>query len=166
MALKAYIDRARQDLASLGRAEESKRHFVAATDELDAVVKATEVATGTILDAAESLQNLTNSISSEHAAIVVEATTKIFEACNFQDITGQRISKVVAALHAIESKVEGIVATLLPGDAMVRADRRPSTADAPATAKTMTDDDLLNGPQLPDKAKKQKEIEELFASLK
>ena len=40
-----------------------------------------------------------------------EATTRIYEACSFQDITGQRITKVVATLKTIEAKVAGIVST-------------------------------------------------------
>ena len=49
--------------------------------------------------------------SGEPAAKLQDATTRIYEACSFQDITGQRITKVVAALKAIEAKVAQIVAT-------------------------------------------------------
>jgi chemotaxis protein CheZ len=34
---------------------------------------------------------------------------KIFEACNFQDLTGQRITKVVRALSFIEERVEAMM---------------------------------------------------------
>ena len=34
--------------------------------------------------------------------------TRIYEACSFQDITGQRIGKVVTALKAIEGRVQQV----------------------------------------------------------
>ena len=49
--------------------------------------------------------------TASRAARLQDATTRIYEACGFQDITGQRITKVVATLKAIERKVAQIVAT-------------------------------------------------------
>ncbi len=44
-----------------------------------------------------------------------DATTRIYEACSFQDITGQRITKVVATLKTIERKVAHIIGTFGTG---------------------------------------------------
>ena len=38
-----------------------------------------------------------------------ETIMRIYEACNFQDLTGQRINKVVRALSFIEERVESML---------------------------------------------------------
>lgn len=88
-----------------------------ALDELDAVVHGTEVATETILSSAESIEEsagkLIPILQGDEQAMVVDIhkqAIKIFEACNFQDLTGQRISKVVQVLHFIEDRVETMMA--------------------------------------------------------
>ena len=67
-----------------------------------------------------------------------EATTRIYEACSFQDITGQRITKVVSTLKTIEAKVASIVATFgRPPRRRRRACRLPArlAAERSATAR-------------------------------
>jgi chemotaxis protein CheZ len=82
------------------------------TDELGAVVSGTEAATNSILAAAEEIDEITGTLSSrlsgEDAAMtqrISDRVITIFEACNFQDITGQRISKVVSSMKFIEERV-------------------------------------------------------------
>ena len=84
------------------------------------------------------------------------AVTRIYEACSFQDITGQRITKVVRTLKSIEDRIAAIVATF--------ADRAPGTEDAPR-APPQDRPSLLNGPQLPGNGVDQAEIDRLLASL-
>ena len=84
-----------------------------------------------------------------------DATTRIYEACSFQDITGQRINKVVGTLKTIEAKVVQIVATFGNGDR--------ETLDE--FAGVATDAALLNGPQHPAVAMDQSDIDKLLASF-
>lgn len=86
-------------------------------DELDAVVSGTETATETILTAAETIEeaagNLLKHTQGEDQATAIEIhkqAIRIFEACNFQDLTGQRITKVVQVLHFIEERVDSMMA--------------------------------------------------------
>ena len=83
------------------------------------------------------------------------AVTTIYEACSFQDITGQRITKIVTTLKAIEQKVAHIVGTFAPGkpNEQLSEDHVPSDAD------------LLNGPQLPGNAMDQSDIDKLLADF-
>ena len=81
-------------------------------------------------------------------------TTPIYEACSFQDITGQRISKVVATLKAIDAKVAHIVAAFTP-----------ELDDADALPEMPADAELLNGPQLPVHAMDQSDIDRLLADF-
>lgn len=150
--LAHFIEAAKRDIAALHPDEIRQKHLPSAADELDAIVTATAEATGTILDSAERLQSLGagGPVASD---LVVEQVTRIFEACTFQDITGQRITKVVKTLKEIELKVAELVRAF--GDAP--AGPRPAT---PATAGE--DASLLNGPQLPRKAPSQSDIDALF----
>lgn len=82
------------------------------TNELDAVVDGTEGATEHILTAAEFIDETANTLSArldgqeaDLANDIQERVVKIFEACNFQDLTGQRISKVVGTLRFIEDRI-------------------------------------------------------------
>ena len=81
--------------------------------ELDAVVAGTEQATQKILKSAEDIDQIANNMSSllkgEYAQglaqDVRDHVVQIFEACNFQDLTGQRIGKVVSTLKFIEEHI-------------------------------------------------------------
>ena len=84
--------------------------------------------------------------------VLLDATTRIYEACSFQDITGQRITKVVATLKTIDAKVAQIVGAF--------SGRR--TDEAPAVPVLAM---LENGPQLPGQAMDQSDIDKLLASF-
>lgn len=155
-SLADYIHAAKAEIAAL-RPGEIKNEFIAtATDELDAIVGATEAATNEIMDSAEHLESLTPLMDAEVAERLTEITTRIFEACTFQDITGQRITKVVKMLKEIESRVENLVKAF--GSEIEPAGPRAEKA-------VVTDQDLLNGPQLPTNAADQAEIDRLLASF-
>lgn len=158
--LAKYILTAKREIAALRPDEITSEHLPKATDELDAIVGSTEEATNTILHAMEVMGNLTEQMTPEVADQVNEVVTQVYEACNFQDVTGQRITKVVKALKHIEDKVEGLVAAF--GDEIAKYREAHPAPEAP---KVVTDKDLLNGPQLPDEASKQAEIDALLASF-
>jgi len=160
-ALSAYIRNAKAELAQLRPDEIGSRYIASATDELDAIVGATETATNTILDNAEILQDLAGELEPGLARRVSEATTMIFEACNFQDITGQRITKVVSALKHIEARILALTVAfgLDPTAAIAPLPLAQSSAD---DAVRPTDAALLNGPQLAGKAHDQAAIDALF----
>jgi chemotaxis protein CheZ len=138
----------RADLAALGAAEITGRDIPAATDELDAVVSHTAEAAATILGTCEALDAVATSLSRVDASRLQAATTAIYEACCFQDITGQRIAKVIAALKAIDAKVAAILAT----------GQHPAVLpDAP--------EPFLSGPQLPAMGMEQHDVDQLLARL-
>lgn len=78
--------------------------------ELEAVVDGAEQATNSILKSAEDIdeaaRNLSALLQNNHeknlAQDIQDRVTEIFEACNFQDLTGQRINKVVSTLSVVE----------------------------------------------------------------
>jgi chemotaxis protein CheZ len=168
--LARFIQTARSEIAAVRPEQISSEDIPLATDELDAVIGATEEATGTILDACEALEKVSGTVPAESAEMITNAVTRIYEACNFQDITGQRISKVVKTLKHIEDRVSAMLTAFGDEIAKHRGDRPASAAPAPAPvaappAAKVVDSDLLNGPQLPDDAKKQAEIDAILASF-
>jgi len=108
-------------------------------------VGATEDATNRIMDVCDEMSALAGQCTPEISEKLVACTTKIFEACNFQDITGQRITKVVATLKHIDSRIEAIVKAM--GEELHRSAanvHNPKNLHAADPEKG-----LLNGPQLP-----------------
>jgi len=159
--LAQYILSAKKEIASLLPDDITSTHLPTATDELDAIVGATEVATNGILHAVEVIEGLTAEMPPEVAEKITEAVTEVYESCNFQDITGQRITKVVKALKHIETKVDALVAAF--GDEIQKyrdVNPQKQMADEP-----INDAALLNGPQMPDDAANQAEIDALLASF-
>jgi chemotaxis protein CheZ len=153
-ALGRTIACAKAEIAALRVDDITEAHIPFATDELDAIVEHTATATNAILNSCETLDAVAGSLTGESAAKLQDATTRIYEACGFQDITGQRITKVVATLKTIEAKVAHMVA------AFGTAAGRPAKADA------MPDPSLLlHGPQLPAAAMDQSDIDKLLASF-
>jgi chemotaxis protein CheZ len=147
---------AKAEIATL-RVDDITDHDIPfATDELDAIVDHTAQATHAILESCETLDEVSGTVSGEPAAKLQAATTRIYEACSFQDITGQRITKVVTTLKTIEAKVAQIIGTF--GSTVGGAERREARDE-------VTDAHLLNGPQLPAHAMDQSDIDKLMASF-
>ncbi len=159
--LARYIRAAKAEIAAIRADKIGQDYILSATDELDAVVTATEEATGRILDAAEAIQTIAGDLDGATRDRIVDLVTGIFEASNFQDITGQRIQKVVTTLKHIETKIDAMVSAL--GE---EVERVRSQAEAAADGAAAADDQtLLNGPQLPGAANDQAEIDRLLASF-
>ncbi len=153
--LAQTLSAARAEIAALNAGAITGNHIPSATDELDAIIAHTAVATDIILECCERLDMLRPSLAGEAAQVVQDITTQIYEACGFQDITGQRITKVVATLQSIERKVAHIIAAF----------GHPPKAGARAGAMTPSSASSLNGPQLPGMAMDQSTIDALLASL-
>src|SRR5215470_173490 len=105
----AAINKTKLEIATLHITGFEGPEMKRVTHELDAIVGGTEKATENILAAAEFIDQAANSLSAvvksdQDQALahdIQDQVIRIFEACNFQDLTGQRITKVVAALKFI-----------------------------------------------------------------
>ena len=160
--MSAYIHQTRREIAALRPSDAGSNRIMAATGELDAIVSATERATSEILNGVERIQQLTLKLpkTSEVAPIVDEIqaqVTEVLTACSFQDITGQRTTKVVNTLRYLEQRVnsmieiwgvEGVTPAAPPPEP---EDRRP-------------DAHLLNGPAT-DGGPSQADVDALFEKL-
>lgn len=101
--IAGYIERMKGEIGALQADDIRKSRLPAAGQELGAIVKATECATNTIMECAEALMAADPSDIEAYQALVQEKVVLIFEACSFQDITGQRIAKVCETLQQIET---------------------------------------------------------------
>jgi chemotaxis protein CheZ len=154
------IANARAEIAALQVDDITASHIPSATDELDAIVAHTATATNSILEVCETLDAVAARLDEDGAAALQDATTRIYEACSFQDITGQRITKVVATLKTIDSKIAHIIGAFgsEQGDALP-----PPAAEASAPAPG--ENPPAVGPQLPGSAMDQSDIDKLLASF-
>jgi chemotaxis protein CheZ len=152
---------ARAEIAALQADDITESHIPSATDELDAIVAHTAAATDIILECCEKLDVLGPTLTGDAARVVQDVTTQVYEACSFQDITGQRITKIVATLKSIESKVAHIIDVF--GRDHFTA--RPTDGVATESPSEVTAASLLNGPQLPTNAMDQSTIDALLASF-
>ncbi len=150
--MKQFIEKAHREISVVRPKTMRLVDIPDAADELDAVVKATEAAANSILDSAEKLESMRGSLSGRDAETLESAVTQIFEASNFQDITGQRISKVINTLQGIETRIARLTA-LFPDVIEAAGERKDGDAE------------LLNGPQLPGLASSQDDVDALFDAI-
>jgi chemotaxis protein CheZ len=143
------INRTKQEIAVLHGTSFSGDEMSKVTGELGAVVGGTEEATQQILEAAESIDQAAAALGKiaspeQQAALsedIQERVVSIFEACNFQDLTGQRISKVMNTMKFIEHHINVMMDIWGGVDAI--------KVHAPAVLDTRVGDDrLLNGPKM------------------
>jgi len=140
-AIHNAIARTKQEIAMLHAGHGRPR----AARELHAVVDGTERAAHQIMDAAETIAKAAKALTasgdrgqnSELSQQIRDHVLRIFEACNFQDLSGQRITKVLAMLQFIDESIARMM------EIWGGADAFKHYADA-----SKNEPDLLNGPKL------------------
>ncbi len=159
------INRTKREIATLHGKSFDGQEMAKVNGELGAVVGGTEHATQQILEAVEAIDQaataLSKNISPDQQKLlsdeIQERVVAIFEACNFQDLTGQRISKVMSTMKFIEQHINAMMDIWGGVDAI--------KAHAPPVVDTREGDDrLLNGPKLDgdDGHASQNDIDALF----
>jgi chemotaxis protein CheZ len=159
------INRTKQEIATLHGKSFAGDEMAKVTGELGAVVGGTEEATQQILEAAEAIDQaataLRKATSPDQQALLSEEiqdrVVGIFEACNFQDLTGQRINKVMTTMKFIEHHINVMMDIWGGVDAIKQ--------HAPPVIDTRVGDArLLNGPKGPDEEghASQDDIDALF----
>lgn len=137
------IARNRRELSALiGNGDD--RRMTRAAGELGAAVEGMEKATVKILKSTEVIDESARALA---AALktdferglcqdIQDHVVHIYEACNFQDLGGQRIGNVIATLTTIEDKVAGML------------DRYKTQASEAPAVKAAAESGLINGPRL------------------
>ncbi len=143
------INRTKREIAVLHGKSFEGNEMSKVTGELGAVVGGTEEATQQILEAAEAIDQAASALakvtSPDQQKLlseeIQERVVSIFEACNFQDLTGQRISKVLSTMKFIENHIT-VMMEIWGGVDAIRAHAPAMTDDREGDAR------LLNGPKL------------------
>ena len=145
------INRTKREIAVLHGKSFNGEEMARVNGELGAVVGGTEEATQQILEAAEAIDQAASALAKVNSPDqqkllseeIQERVISIFEACNFQDLTGQRINKVMTTMKFIENHITVMMDIWGGVDAI--------KAHAPPIVDTREGDDrLLNGPKLED----------------
>ncbi|HJP20498.1 MAG: protein phosphatase CheZ [Alphaproteobacteria bacterium] len=153
--LADHISQTRTEIVRL-RADKIKSEKIPkAGKELDAIVRSTEEATDTIMGAAEEIMGADTADAEAYQTLVNDACMRIFEACSFQDLTGQRITKVVKTFTYIEDRIS----TLLEA----HGDLLPAAGDDEADETVTVDGGtVLDGPQMEGGGVSQDDVDAMF----
>ena len=143
------INRTKREIATLHGNSFDGQEMAKVNGELGAVVGGTEQATQQILEATEAIDQAATALakvtSPDQQRLlseeIQERVVSIFEACNFQDLTGQRISKVMATMKFIEHHIT-VMMDIWGGVDAIKAHAPGATDDRVGDAR------LLNGPKL------------------
>ena len=110
------------------------------------------------MQAAEGLLEACSDADGAFAELVEGKATEIFEACTFQDITGQRIGKVIKTLKVIEDR--------LNASGIVKLAAAIAAEQGTASASDDDDNPPLEGPALKEgDGLKQNDIDDLLNDL-
>ena len=157
--LSDAIEQTKVEIASLRKDTTSEDKIHTAGLELGAVVADTEDATDRIIENAEAIETLTERLrhmfNDEDGIIddIGDHVVKVYEACNFQDITGQRITKVVNTMNFIDERIHKMMD--IWGGSDLFAGLAPDGED-------VNEGDVMHGPALPEARINQDDIDALF----
>lgn len=158
------ISRVKAEVARIRYSDEGQDPLLSASEELDALKATTAEATSEILDIAEAViagiermrgTALPEGVADELAQME-SRLMRLFEACGFQDLTGQRTTKVARVLEGLDGRVGTILDML---DHVEVPDEVAMQVEAPAQA---TDTIILSGPQAAGVALDQNSVDALF----
>jgi hypothetical protein len=127
MEMSKAIARTHAEIAAIKPDDSTGGRLFLASGELDSIVLATESATSDILAAAERVQEAAWTLREAEAdealcGMLDERATEIYTACSFQDLTSQRIRKVIDALGFLEKRVNAMVDIWQFGDDPAQSD--------------------------------------------
>lgn len=156
------IQATKVEIAALRHPLSNDDKFESATEELSEIVRQTETATDGIMTTAEKIEEVVADLltvtqdeyANSRLGDIADLITGIYEACNFQDLTGQRINKVIKVLNYIEERVDAMMATW--------DIREFQTMPLPQDITRKDEDLTLSGPMAEGQAISQDEIDALF----
>ena len=163
VGLFGHLNKLRKELATLQGGEE--HNFESMAETLDDIVKNTENASNTILESMEAIDEMVNGLRAGGDPAVIEAcdgindrVNQVFEACSFQDLTGQRINRLVKGLTFIEERINAMI-RVWGRDEISKVIDEVKQVEQEKTADEM----LLHGPQSESRAIQQDDVDKLFS---
>jgi chemotaxis protein CheZ len=155
-AIAAYIGHIKREIAALRANELYRDRIPTAHRELGGIVRTTASATNTIMTAAEEILGSDEASLECYRDRVESKLLEIFEACAFQDITGQRIEKVLDALVQVERRLGRFAHAVKVRDAAAGSD--PEDVRRHARREVL----LVHGPAADGEGIAQADIDRMF----
>jgi len=163
LGLFENIQKFKSELASVNHPDAKHDLIGTAGDQLNSIAEETTAAADDIMAAAEAIDKVNTELLEQIKyggakpmfREIGENVSKIFEACSFHDLTGQRLTKVVKTINAIEGALNSLV-VIVGKDAI---------AALPSTDHGIHKDDdgvELAGPQSEGQGLNQDDIDKLF----
>lgn len=161
-----YIDRLRKEIAGIAQQKTGQTRFEGMADRLDAIIGSTAEATDTILAAMEEIDGVVERLRAQPTAPeteslcdkITEQTTIAMEACSFQDLTGQRVSKVIGSLRFVEERVNAMADIF----GRQEIESMSQSVEFDSDEDKIDDGVALEGPQRTGEAISQDDIDALF----
>ena len=136
----------------------SEKHLPTIVQNLSSIRTTAESATHAIMNATENIQALLGMLDEKMEQLIRKELTLIVQACAFQDLTGQQMTRIVDSVEEIEFAVDGILSAM--GDK--NAARRYKEIAARRAKEKSSDKEGLSGPQNIIVKDKQAEIDSMF----
>ena len=157
------IQRIKHELASIKHPKRDQDMIGSVADQLSAIADETTEAANEIMSATEAINAVNQELMKQvkfggarnYFQKIDGGVGRIFEACSFHDITGQRLSRIVRTINAIEGALNSLVVIV----------GRDSIAALPVETEALSkmDGDIeLAGPQLAEQGMSQDDIDKLF----
>jgi hypothetical protein len=152
------ITRTKSEIAAIRPGRDAASHFDQASTELDAIVGTTEKATSDILSAAERVQEIAWTLREQGVEpsicdLIDAHATEVYTACSFQDLTGQRIRKVIDVLRFLEERINAMIKIWRLDD----LEFVPGNVPAPPAS-------LMHGPARPGEGLEQQAVDNLIGN--
>ncbi|HBH88787.1 protein phosphatase CheZ [Ponticaulis sp.] len=151
--IAGFIKKARNEIGDLRPKDIKTNRIPSAGEELEAIVADTEIATDKIMQTAEDVLAMDPDSTEDFGMQIQDKMLVIIEACSFQDLTGQRVSKVVNTLKQIEDRISRFAEVM-----GVDEDEVEVTPE-----EQRRRDLLLNGPAIGGPETAQDDIDAMFA---
>ncbi len=148
-------------LEKLGSRNASAKDIPAALVQLAAIREATEGAATLVMDAADQMGLIAEKADMELSGTLMDVSINLYEATSFQDICGQRLTKIEKLLTDLEENLGQLADKV--GDDVIKEGEGDVAFDEQGFA--VDADNLLNGPQLDGEGQSQDDVDALFASM-
>jgi len=151
-----HISRMKDDIAKTQTSSLTNIKIPEAGRELTEIVKSTEEATNKIMESAEIIMSSDPEDAEKYPETVNASVMDIFEACSFQDITGQRVSRITETLEFIDRRLvhlDKTVGHIAENDQLFEEE---------VASEQRKEDLILHGPQDKGEGESQGDIDALF----
>lgn len=162
------ISRVKSEIASIKRTDDENDDMLSgANRQLETIISSTEEATNTIMSTTDEIEEIVKQVrmrSPENTQMndVLEDISGrligIIEACSFQDLTGQRIVKVIQTLRFLEQRLASMI-DIWGVEAFKDV---PVIGDETAGGEEIDPGEILEGPAMEGEDLSQDDIDALF----